>query len=210
MAGQLNNISLLLIGAGGHCRSCIEVVESTGEYSIRGLIGTDTERNNRVLGHPVLGTDADLPDLLDDNMTAIVAIGQIRTAAPRKEAFERLMELGIKPPAITASSSICSQHAEVGAGSVVMHKALVNAGAVVGSNCILNSGSIVEHDATIGHHCHISTGAIVNGGAHVGSESFVGSRAVLFHGVSVGDGCIIGAGVIVRKDVPDGTTVVHS
>ena len=29
---------LILVGAGGHCKSCIDIVEKTGEYNIVGLI----------------------------------------------------------------------------------------------------------------------------------------------------------------------------
>jgi acetyltransferase-like isoleucine patch superfamily enzyme len=38
--------------------------------------------------------------------------------------------------------------------------------------------SLIEHDASIGDHCHISTGAIVNGGVKIGKCSFYGSSAV--------------------------------
>lgn len=209
MAEQVASTSILLIGAGGHCRSCIEVIESTGQYSIKGLVGTEAEQNRNVLGYPVVGTDNDLPHLIDKNMAALVTIGQIKSATPRKSAFERLSKLGILTPVIRASSSVCSRHAQIDGGTILMHQSVVNAGATVGHNCILNTHSLIEHDAKIGDDCHISTGAVINGGASVGDESFVGSRAVIFHGVNIGRGCVIGGGAVVRKDVPDGRTVVR-
>ena len=30
--------SLILFGNGGHCKSCIEVIESTGTFRIKGII----------------------------------------------------------------------------------------------------------------------------------------------------------------------------
>ena len=30
--------SLLLIGGGGHCHSCIDVIEASGIYKIKGLV----------------------------------------------------------------------------------------------------------------------------------------------------------------------------
>ena len=35
--------SLILIGAGGHARSCIDVIEQQGEYQIAGMIGMPDE-----------------------------------------------------------------------------------------------------------------------------------------------------------------------
>ena len=34
---------IIIVGAGGHARSCIEVVESEGNYKIAGLIGLKSE-----------------------------------------------------------------------------------------------------------------------------------------------------------------------
>jgi acetyltransferase-like isoleucine patch superfamily enzyme len=86
-----------------------------------------------------------------------------------------------------------------------MHRATVNAGAQVGVNNIVNSCALIEHDATVGDHCHISTGAILNGGVHVAEGSFFGSNAVTRQAITIGSGCIIGAGAIVLSNVPDGT-----
>ncbi len=34
----MNKKQIILIGDGGHCKSCIEVIESTNEFSIAGVI----------------------------------------------------------------------------------------------------------------------------------------------------------------------------
>ena len=44
---------IILLGAGGHCKSCIEVIESTGEFEIEGILNRGKEIDN-VLGYPVL------------------------------------------------------------------------------------------------------------------------------------------------------------
>ena len=53
---------LLLIGCGGHARSLIDVVESSGCH-ILGLVGLPEQVGEEVLGYPVLGCDQDLPSL---------------------------------------------------------------------------------------------------------------------------------------------------
>ena len=200
-------IPLLLIGGGGHCRSCIEVIESQKEYKIAGIVLPDTGNSEPILGYPVLGIDEELEKILLKIPDAIVTVGQIRNPNIRIRLFEKLKKMNAKLPIIIASTAYCSQHALVGCGSIVMHGAQVNAAARIGENCIINSQALVEHDACVDNHCHIATGARVNGGALIGMGSFVGSGAIICEGVKVGSRAVIGAGQIVLKDVPEGKVV---
>lgn len=191
---------LLLVGAGGHARSCIEVIESAG-LRIFGLIDHDANMLGRdVLGYPVLGNDADLLELAKDSSGVLITVGQIGRPKTRIELYETLVRDGIVPTSVFAGSALVSRHASVGHGSVAMHRAVVNAGARVGTNCIINTGAIVEHDAEIGDHCHVAIGAVIGGGARIGTGSFLGAGAIISHGISVGSGSIIGAGCIVMSD----------
>ena len=56
----LNKLPILLVGAGGHARACIDVIEQEGRFEVGGLIGTAAQGGERILGYSVLGTDADL------------------------------------------------------------------------------------------------------------------------------------------------------
>lgn len=194
---------LLLVGAGGHARACVDVIEGEGRFRIAGLVGTAEERNRSVFGYPVLGVDDDLPALAGEYRHALVALGQIRSPEPRIRLYRLLAEIGFELPGVVANDALVSRHAEIGPGSIVMRGAIINAGARVGANCIINSRALVEHDARIGDHCHVSTGAVVNGGASVGEGSFVGSGSILREGIVLGRGCLIGMGLSVRHDQPD-------
>jgi sugar O-acyltransferase (sialic acid O-acetyltransferase NeuD family) len=198
---------LLLLGAGGHARACIDVIEQEGRFSVSGLVGLPEERGSRVLGYPVLGTDADIPELLRGRGHALVSMGQIKSPEPRVRLFGLAKQYGTVPPAIVSTRAYVSRHAVVGAGTIVMHGAVVNAGAVVGENCILNSQSLIEHDTCIADHCHISTGAAINSGVRVGTGSFVGSGASVRQGVAIGERCLVGMGQRVLKDLAAGTWV---
>jgi sugar O-acyltransferase (sialic acid O-acetyltransferase NeuD family) len=200
--------SLLVIGAGGHARSCIDVVESAGTHVIAGLVGRQDEVGTSVFGYAVLGTEADLPDLLGRHSQALVALGHLKTARPRAALFDLLTAQGFVMPTIVSLRGYVSARASLGAGTIVMHGGVVNAGARVGRNCIVNSQALVEHDATIGDHCHVSTGARVNGGVTVGAGTFIGSGSTVMQGVRIGERCLIAMGAAVRRDCPDGTTVL--
>jgi sugar O-acyltransferase (sialic acid O-acetyltransferase NeuD family) len=199
--------SVVLIGAGGHCKSVIDVIEATGRYEIVGLIEADDGRSNEVLGYPILGSDRDLPRLIDDYETFLIAIGQITSPRLRIETFDGLLRLGAKFPTVFSPRAYVSKHASIGIGTVVMHGAVVNSSVQVGNNCIVNSMSLIEHDAIVEDHCHVSTGARVNGGAFIGAGSFIGSGAILKHGVSIGARSIVGAGSLILSDLPANSRV---
>ena len=196
--------SLLLVGAGGHARACIDVIEREGRFRVAGLVGLPGERGRDVLGYPVLGGDEDLGALAREHAHALVCIGQLASPQARIAAFERLRGHGFALPSIVSPAALVSRHASIGIGSIVMHGAVVNAGARVGANCIVNSRALVEHDAAIGDHCHLSTAAVANGGVVVGEGSFIGSGSVLREGIVVGRGCVVGMGLALRRSLPDG------
>ena len=195
---------LLLAGAGGHARACIDVIEQEGRFVVGGLTGLPHEVGTRVLGYPVLGTDAELPALMRDFAHALVTIGQIKTPDPRMRLFDLLVQNGCTLPVIVSPRAYVSSHAPLGAGTIVMHGAVVNAGAKVGRNCIINSLSLVEHDCEVADHCHISTSAAVNSGVHIGQGSFVGSNSSVRQDVRIGSRCLIGMGQRVLADCKDG------
>lgn len=197
--------SLLLVGGGGHCHACIDVIEKAQKYHIAGILLPTTGDRGDVMGYPVIGTDEDLPTLLAIAPNALVTVGQIKSAARRIKLFKLLKRYGIYLPTIQSPSSCCSKHAVIGEGTILMHGSLVNAGAHVGANCIINSQALIEHDVEIADHCHISTGVIVNGSVRIGKGSFIGSGSIVKEGVTIGAGVVVGAGQLILKDVPDGT-----
>ena len=193
--------AILLIGAGGHSKSCIEAVESDGKHRIFGIIGLKEEVGSKILGYQVVGTDEDLNDIVENCGLAIISAGQIKSPALRRHLYGLAFSAGFVFPRIVARSAHVSQHSVIGAGTLVMPGAVVMPGVKIGINSIVNSQALVEHDAEIGQDCHISTGALINGGCHIGDGTFIGSGAIIKHGVNIGSNCVIGMGVHVKSDV---------
>jgi len=196
---------LLLVGGGGHCHACIDVIEAVGAFRIQGIVQRADEERSPVLGYPVIGSDNDLVRLLESTPSALVTVGQISSPDVRVALHDLLVELGACLPPIISPTSYVSSHSSIGDGTIVMHGAIVNALASVGRNCIVNSQTLIEHDAVVGNHCHVSTGARVNGGVNIGPGTFIGSGAILRDGVRIGANCIVGAGTTVLRDLPDET-----
>lgn len=201
---------ILLVGAGGHARACIDVIEQEGRYAVAGLTGVPDEAGSSVLGYPVLGSDADLPALLRDYPYALVAVGHIKTPQIRMKLFDLLERSGFIIPTIISPHAYVSPHAKLGAGTIVMHGAMVNAAAVVGRNCILNSQSLVEHDVIIADHCHVATAAVINSGVSIGAGTFIGSNSCVRQCLAIGEHCLIGMGQRVLADCAAGTHIPPS
>lgn len=189
---------IVLVGGGGHCKSCIDVIEANGGYVITGILDTTDKVGSRICGYPIIGTDNDIASLVADGNSFLITVGQVRSSAVRESIFSKVKDASGKLETVVSPLARVSAHAEVGEGTIVMHYALVNSDARVGVNCIINNRALVEHDAEVGDHCHISTGAILNGGVKVGTRSFVGSGAITREYIEIPAGSFVKANSLVK------------
>ena len=83
---------ILLIGAGGHARSCIDVLEEGNQFEIAGLVEKGESISNESLGYPVIGTDDDLKVLRQQYKNALVTVGQIKSPAIRVKLYQLLQK----------------------------------------------------------------------------------------------------------------------
>ncbi|MGV8058381.1 MAG: NeuD/PglB/VioB family sugar acetyltransferase [Smithellaceae bacterium] len=190
---------IILIGGGGHCKSCIDVIEQEGHFTIAGIVDVPGKKQHDVLGYPVIGSDSDLEELIKSFHNVLITLGQIKSPNRRIALFSDLIQMGACFPVIKSPWAYVSSHARVGEGTIVMHHALINANASIGRNCIINNKALVEHDAFIEDHCHISTGAVVNGGVTIGNGSFFGSGAVAKEYAAIPANSFIKANSLYRK-----------
>ncbi len=190
---------IVLIGGGGHCKACIDVIETTGKWDILGILDLPERMGEMVLGYPIVGTDDQVGRFVAEGARFLVCVGQIRTADARRRAYERVKAAGGRLATIVSPLAYVSPSAVIGEGTIVMHRAIVNASASVGDNVIINTMALVEHDATVGSHCHVSTAAVLNGGARIGVGSFVGSNAVIIQGATVPEDDFVPAGAVYRQ-----------
>ena len=191
---------IILIGGGGHCSSCIDVIEQEGRFTIAGIVDVPEKKHDNVLGYPIIGSDADLSELIKSVPNVLITLGQIKSPIRRMELFNDLMQMCALFPMIQSPLAYVSPHAQIAEGTIVMHHALINAGARIGRNCIINNKALIEHDVVIEDHCHISTGAVVNGGVTIGSGSFFGSGAVSKEYTSIPANSFIKANSLIPKN----------
>ena len=91
---------IILIGGGGHCKSCIDVIEQTGKLQIEGIIDLPGKLHQLVLGYSVIGCDEDLPDMIKSCPNVLITLGQLKSPARRMELFNDLQQMGALFPVI--------------------------------------------------------------------------------------------------------------
>ncbi len=194
---------IILIGGGGHCKSVIDVLEMSEDFVIAGIVDKAYRVGAKVLGYDIIASDQQLEQVVADFSCFLITVGQIESSALREQFYQQVKALGGDLAIVVSSLAHVSDYAQLGEGTIVMHRAMVNAGAVVGCNTIINSQALVEHDVWIGDHCHMATGAIINGDAQIGHHTFIGSHATILQGVTIGENIIIGAGAVVHRPIDE-------
>lgn len=192
---------LILIGGGGHCKSCINAIELMDNVMIEGILDVPERVGETVLGYPIVGTDDEFAQWVETDHEFLITLGQIKSAARRVAIFDQIKIMGGQFATLISPYAVVSRHAQIGEGTIILNRAVVNAGAKIGENCIINTGAIVEHDTIVHSHTHLSTGAILNGEVEIGKECFIGSNCTVFHSISVTQRVILGAGSLVSHDI---------
>ena len=190
--------NIILIGGGGHCKSCIDVIEQNSKFKIAGIIDKPELLGKAVLGYKVIGNDNNLLQLSKKYKYALITVGQIKNANLRIKLFNLAKKNKFILPTIISSVAYISKHSQIDEGTIIMHNVTINVNAQIGANCIINTGAIIEHDAIVNKHCHISTSAIINGGVEVGEASFYGSNVTSKEYTKIKNNSFIKAGSIVK------------
>ncbi len=204
----MSKMKILLIGAGGHASSCIDLIEETGKFKIIGIIGTKFEVGINILGYEVIGNDSEIEKFRSLTKDVVLGIGQIKSAETRIRIVNDLLSKGFNFHSVVSPHCRISKSSHVGVGTVVMPNATLNTGTNIGNYSIINTGAILEHGTSVGNYSHISTGVILNGGSKIGNSTFVGSGSVIKEQVKIGNNCLIGMGQVVRNDLLDYTRYV--
>lgn len=193
--------NIILVGGGGHCKSCIEVIRSTNQYNIKGILDIPSELGKDILGIKVIGNDDDYDKYIQENCVFLITVGQIKSPNIRIKIYDKLKKLGANLETIVASTAYVSKDAVIGEGNVIMHHSFINSAVTIGCNNIINTGAILEHDVTLGDHNHISTKTVINGNVTIGSQNFIGSNTCIANGVCVPNLTVIGAGSLVLNSI---------
>ena len=196
---------LLLIGGGGHCKSVLDSLQATKEYSQIGIIEKSRVKGDAIWEVPIVGVDEDLAELFHQGYKyAFFSVGSTANPTMRTRFFEDLKHIGFQIPNVVDPSAVISRHAHLGEGVFVGKNAVINASARIGNGSIINTSAVIEYDCKVGDFAHISSGTVLNGGAQVGDYSHIGAGTIVKKKVVIGSYAMIGPGSIVQNNIADG------
>ncbi len=190
---------ILIVGSGGHAKSCIEIINQNKNFIIKGIVCENKNKYKPILNIPCVGEDKDLERLRNVFKYCFIGIGQIKKNNKRVDMFNKLKKMGYILPKFTSNSAFVSKYSYIGEGSIIMNKCIINHQSKIGSNCIINNGSIIEHDVEIGDNSHVSTGVIINGSTKVENNVFIGSGSILVNDIRIKKNKFIKAGKIIKR-----------
>jgi sugar O-acyltransferase (sialic acid O-acetyltransferase NeuD family) len=182
---------IILIGAGGHAKSCEEVIKSQKKFRISLFVDKDHEDKDKI--KTILEVNF-LANYRLNKKNLHISVGQLKSGKLRKKIYEFYKNKGCIFPVIKSRSSYVSKNSSIDEGTIIMHNAFVNSNTSIGYNCIINSGAIIEHDVIIGNNVHIAPGAIILGGCNIKENSFIGSGTVLKQNTVVNKDTILPSG----------------
>lgn len=197
---------IVVVGAGGHAKVCIELLRAIGEDVAYCIGAADSPDPDECVGVPVLKGDDNLERLRDAGHSRVfIAIGSNRL---REHLANVAVELGYQLVNAISPQAIVSPTVRLGIGIAVMAGAVINADASIADLAIINTGATIDHDCEIGKAAHIAPQCGLAGNVVVGKSSFLGVGCLVIPEVEIGDQVTVGAGGVVISNIDSGTTVV--
>ena len=195
--------NILIIGASGHAKVIVDIIEKQKQYNIYGFLDTFKKKGDKLFEYTILGTENDLNEIVEQNNISgcFVAIGDNYT---RKIISKKISALNPKLKFINAihPSSIIGKKVTLGHGIAIMPGVVVNSDSNVGNFCILNTNSSLGHDGVMDDYSSISSGVRTGGNLRLHTCSAISIGATIIENIVIGENTIIGAGSLVTKNVP--------
>ena len=166
---------LIIIGAGAHAKTVLEVVQMQGVYAVKGFCADKMAIGEKVFRDYSILDNTMLSNLISDGSTFfIVAIGDNKA---RQLFFENASKK-FKPAIVIHPKASISSSSFIGEGSVVLANAVISSSTIIGKNTIVNAGVVFDHDCKIGKNVHLSVGTIVGCNSEISdfTTSSIGER----------------------------------
>lgn len=205
--------TLVIVGAGGHGREVLDVVEAINDAGLRGIgisvlgyldgapSAVDVDRL-AARGHAVIGGDEALAEAGEPYFLGIGSgaarskLDGVATGAGREAAIL------VHPTASVGGASA------LGDGTLLAAGVRVTTNVQLGRHVHLNVNATVSHDCVLEDYVTLSPGCHVAGNARLQAGVMLGVGAVVLPGVTVGRSTVVGAGAVVVHDLPADTIAV--
>lgn len=174
-------VKTICIGAGGHAHAVLSIFKRNYSHGECVVFDADPKLHGKYIsGFEVVGDDQLIASYQSKGYEYfIIALGMVKPSDLRKNLFNKMIDMGLKPLSVIDPTAIVMPDVQLGDGNTIMAGAIINSGANLGSNVIINTGAIIEHEVIIQDHVHIAPGAIICGRSDIGEQSFIGAASVI-------------------------------
>jgi UDP-perosamine 4-acetyltransferase len=199
---------VIVLGAGGHAKVLIDIIEAGNEYYVEAVIGREEEPVDAVLGYPVRKGDSCLPDYLKEGICSVViGIGGYSDNKKRTETYLKCKEMGFEIVSLIHPTAVVSASAVLGGGVVLFAGVIINPEVRIGNNVIIATGSTIDHETVIEDNVLVSAGVTVGAGNTIKESALLALGAKIISRVTIGRNALVAAGAVVISDVPDNARV---
>jgi sugar O-acyltransferase (sialic acid O-acetyltransferase NeuD family) len=192
------NISISIIGAGGHSKVIIDIIRELGNYNIIGIY--DDNKTGYFSGIKIIGKISEIKNTTD---YFIIGIGNDKIRKKIAEEYHQLKWATLIHP-----KTIISKTSTIQEGTVICAGAIIQTEVIIGKHCIINTNCNIDHESIIGDYCSICPSSTICGQVKVGESSFIGANSTIIQTIEIGKECIIGAGTVVIRNIPNNSKAV--
>ena len=198
---------LYLVGAGGHGREILDVVDAINAVSpswhFAGFVA-DEPADAEVLARRDASVVLSTSELAGRRDRFVLAIGDGAT----RLRLDTDLAGGDRSPSLVHPDAHVADGVSLGAGVLVPAGCEIGAGAVIGRHTTLNVNVTIGAGARLGAFATVSPGCIVGDGVHLDEGVFLGTGARIAEAIRIGEWARVGAGASVDASVPARATVV--
>jgi len=194
---MIMNEKIVIFGCGGHSRSVVDILLSNTKDINLIFVDENAREGEQLFGFPIYKHY----DISDEKI--FICIGD---NYKRSQIFNLYLKKEIIN--IISKKTHLGFGTQIGKGCFIGNFVHLGPFVRIGDNTIANNGAIIDHEVTIGNHCHIAPNATISGRSVVGDYVFIGVGATVIDKVSICSNVIIGAGAVVTKDITEPGTYV--
>ena len=207
MALPTKNISIFILGAGGHAKVLLDCLRFRNDINILGILDIDPKRvGHSILGIPVIGQEDDLlKNHSPDSVQLVNGIGSTGITNQRENIFKKFKKAGFLFFNVIHPTAYIGADVSLGEGVQLMAGCTIQPGSRIGNNVTVNTHAAIDHDCDIADHVHIAPGAICCGEVTIGQGTHLGCGAIVRQRITIGEQSLIAAGSVVIRD-----TISHS
>lgn len=186
---------LLIVGAGGHGRCCLDIAKSMQIYDNFAYLD-DQWIGNVVNDVPIIGSIDEMSAYYGEYEDIFIAIGN---HVMRKKSSRKAKEIGYTLVNLI-HPNVVIMDATMGEGCVCFPGVVIESQASIKDGCILTANCVINHDAVLEDYVLVYSNTTIRPHARIGAETRIGSNCCIEMNTIVSAGSDIASGTIQRQE----------